>query len=269
MRIIHGIKGEAAALGVEMFEAYAHDCEKELITIRDRGEATGDDMVRITVLLEGFYERLSSLTGIVSRLSSFSGGKLPDEAPEQSRAQAFIDSLRTLAERIAGDQNKKIAFSADIGDLQKLPRRIVQELQGIAIQLVRNAMAHGIELPEERRTLGKEESGALHVSCKDLGDYRFEFMLRDDGRGIVADRLRKAMVDSGYLSREEANGLSDVEIGRKLFEPGVSTAANADRDAGHGIGLDVVRSKVRAMHGYLQVKSRADQFTEFHIRFEV
>jgi signal transduction histidine kinase len=269
MRIIHGIKGEAAALGVEMFEAYAHDCEKELVTIRDRGEATGDDMVRITVLLEGFYERLSSLTGIVSRLSSFSSGKHPDEEPEQSKAQVFVDSLRTLAERIAGDQHKKITFSADIDDLQKLPRRIVQELQGIAIQLVRNAMAHGIELPEERRALGKEESGALHVSCKDLGNYRFEFMLRDDGRGIVADRLRKAMVDSGYLSREEANGLSDVEIGRKLFEPGVSTAAGADRDAGHGIGLDVVHSKVRAMHGYLQVKSRADQFTEFHIRFEV
>ncbi len=268
MRTIHGVKGEAAALGVEMFETYAHDCEKELVAVRDRDEVNGDDMVRITVLLEGFYERLSSLTGIVSRLSSFSGGKGADDE-EESKVRTFADSLRSLTERIAGDQNKKVGFSADVDDLRKVPRRIVRELQSVAIQLVRNAMTHGIEMPDERRESGKSETGSVHISCKDLGDYRFEFVLRDDGRGIVADRLRKVMVDSGRLSREDADALSDVAVARKLFEPGFSTASDADRDAGHGVGLDVVRSKIRSMHGRLTVKSRPDQFTEFHILFEL
>ncbi|MCL2831459.1 MAG: ATP-binding protein [Betaproteobacteria bacterium] len=268
MRVIHGVKGEAAALNVEMIEAYAHDCEKELVAMRDREEVRGEDMVRVTVLLEGFYDRLSSLTDIVTRLSSL-GGKGADEE-EEGRVEAFTDTLRGLAERVAGDQNKRVAFSADIDDLRKLPRRVVQELQGIAIQLVRNALTHGIESPEERRALGKEETGTLHVSCKEVSDFRFEFVLRDDGRGISPARLRNTLVDSGRLKTTEANAMSDTEIARKLFEPGFSTASEAaDRDAGHGVGLDVVRAKIRTMHGYLLVKSRTDLFTEFHIRFEL
>ncbi|MCL1980970.1 MAG: ATP-binding protein [Proteobacteria bacterium] len=267
MRTLHGVKGEAAALGVEMLETYAHVCEKELVAMRDSEEITGENLVRITVLLEGFYERLSSLTDIVSRLTSFSGRNA--DAEEEDRVRIFTGALSTLAERIAGDQHKKISFSADVDDLRKLPLRVVHELQAIAIQLVRNALTHGIESSEERHTLGKEETGALHISCKEIGDYRFEFMLRDDGRGISPARLRETLVNSGHLKREEANAMSDTEIARKLFEPGVSTASDADRDAGHGVGLDVVHAKIRAMHGQLLVKSRTNLFTEFHLQFEL
>ncbi|MDR1647454.1 MAG: Hpt domain-containing protein [Zoogloeaceae bacterium] len=269
LRIVHGIKGEAAVLGVDVLEAYAHECEKEMIAIRESGdEVTGDHMLRITVLLEGFYERYSSLSEIIARFGEVLGNK-GTQIEQAVKTPRIASQIASLAQRIAKDQNKEVEIFCKLEMLETLPGRISQDLQGISIQLVRNALTHGIETPAERAMAHKPEKGKLHLWCERLDNTHYDFVVRDDGRGIVPERLRAHFVKNGQMSQEEAAGLSDHEIVSQLFLPGVSTATTANRDAGHGIGLDVVVEKIKNFNGHLQIKSHADLFTEFHIRFEI
>jgi chemotaxis protein histidine kinase CheA len=265
MRIVHGIKGEAAALNIEMFEGYAHGFERELVGMREKGEVRGEDMVRITVLLDGFYERLASITNIAEKMAGSGGGADADER----YLQTFVGSVQNLASRIADDEQKIVYVVCDLGDIVRLPRRIANELNSITIQLLRNAVKHGIEAPAEREEQGKSASGEIHVECKEVERDEYEFTVRDDGRGISAGKIRKELVQKGLLSEEEANELSVDAVMLRLFEPGFSTALAADRDAGHGVGLDVVAEKIMRLRGHLTLNSKAQAFTEFKIRFSV
>jgi signal transduction histidine kinase len=276
MRIVHGIKGEAAVLGVEVIENYAHDCEKEITAMREsEDQVSSDQILRIAVLLEGFYERHSSLAQIVSRFGEAMGKKPGTEEAGVEDAQRvqqehpFAGHITTLAQRIAMDHEKQVEVSCQLEKLFSLPEPVVQELQNISVQLVRNALSHGIESPGERARLKKPESGALALLCEYLGNGQYNFTVRDDGCGIVPERLRQNFVKTGRISAKEATTMSNKEIARLIFQPGVSTAETADKDAGHGVGLDVVLEKVKAMGGHLLVKSRPNMFTEFHIRFSI
>ncbi|MDR0251208.1 MAG: type IV pili methyl-accepting chemotaxis transducer N-terminal domain-containing protein [Burkholderiales bacterium] len=265
MRIVHGIKGEAAALNIEMFEGYAHGFERELVGMREKGEVRGEDMVRITVLLDGFYERLASITNIAEKMAGSGGGGDADE----KYLKTFVGSVQNLVARITGDERKEAGVVCDLGDIVRLPRRIANELNSITIQLLRNAVKHGIETPAERAAQGKPTSGEIHVECKEVDHDEYEFTVRDDGRGISAGKIRKELVQKGLLSEGEANALSVDAVMLYLFEPGFSTALAADRDAGHGVGLDVVAEKIMRLRGHLTLNSKAQAFTEFKIRFSL
>ncbi|MDR0701369.1 MAG: type IV pili methyl-accepting chemotaxis transducer N-terminal domain-containing protein [Azoarcus sp.] len=290
MRIIHGIKGEAAVLGIDVLENYAHESEQELVAMRESGHGvSGDQILRIAVLLEGFYERYSSLAAIVTRLADALGMKkaepppmdgakddkyaentnsvLQTLTPAEPAQHPFVGHITSLAQRIAADHGKQIEISCQLEGFSSLPPDVTQELQGISIQLVRNALTHGIEIPEERVAHNKPKIGALCIWCKYLGNGDYDFSVRDDGRGIVPERLRNSLVKSGRLSMTEAAALSDTEIAKLIFQPGVSSAAVADKDAGHGVGLDAVMEKVKAIHGRMRVRSSPSMFTEFHVQF--
>jgi signal transduction histidine kinase len=271
MRIVHSIKGEAAALGIDVMESYAHESEKEMVAMRENEEMLGgDQMLRVAVLLEGFFQRHSSLAQIVSRLGNALGKTQPsDGTPETWVAQKhpFADHITALAQRIAADHGKQIEVSCQFERFFSLPKAITKELQDISIQLVRNSLTHGIERPDERITRNKPSTGALSLWCDYLGHGQYTFTVRDDGGGIVPERLRKSFVKKNLLSAEEAATLSDVEVANRIFQPGISTAETPDQDSGHGIGLDAVLEKVKAMGGHMLIKSRPDQFTEFNIQF--
>jgi signal transduction histidine kinase len=273
MRIVHSVKGEAAALGIDVLESYAHECEKEMVAMRENeGGVTGDHMVRISVLLEGFYERYSSLAGIIERFAATLGKAKPVEDKgganiRKEESPAIVQQITSLAQRIAKDQDKQIKIFCQLDRLSTLPVHISQELQSISIQLVRNALTHGIETPAERNAMQKPGEGTLQVWCESWGNAQYDFVVRDDGRGIVPERLRTHLVTSGKMSREEVARLSDKEVVSWLFQPGFSTAESANRDAGHGIGLDIVLEKVKGINGRLMIKSNAGLFTEFRIRF--
>ncbi|MCL2020651.1 MAG: ATP-binding protein [Betaproteobacteria bacterium] len=271
MRLVHGIKGEAAVLGIDMLESYAHDCEKEMIVMRDDENFGGDQMLRVVVLLEGFYQQHSSLAQVVSRLGSALGkahsAEREDAAEDTPRKQPFVDHITALAERIAADHGKQVKVSCQLEKMFSLPNTVTRELQDISVQLVRNALAHGIEAPDKRNAHNKPLIGRLSLRCESLGHGRHSFTVRDDGCGIVPERLRKLFVEKGFMTLEEASALSDKEIATRLFLPGVSTAETPDQDSGHGIGLDVVLEKVKRMGGHMLVRSSPDKFTEFSIQF--
>ena len=269
MRNVHSIKGEAAVLGIDVLESYAHECEKEMVVMREDDSLSGDQMLRVAVLLEGFYQRHSSLAQIVSRLGNSLGKTQPSDDAGQWATQKhpFADHISALAQRIAADHGKQVEVSCQFERFFSLPKSTTKELQDISIQLVRNALTHGIEKPDMRAAHNKPPTGALSLWCEYLGHGQYTFTVRDDGCGIVPERLRENFVKKHIMSADEAVAMSDHDIANRIFHPGISTAETPDQDAGHGIGLDAVLEKVKTMGGHMLVKSRPDQFTEFNIQF--
>jgi chemotaxis protein histidine kinase CheA len=260
-RLIHACKGEAAVLGLEMLETQAHEFERELATLRERGGLEGSDMVALSVALNTLFDRVNMVRNVTERIAGLSAQNTAAVAP------ASHDGLESLATRIASSQKKQVYVSTELGVLDRLPGKVASDLRQIAIQLVRNAVTHGIEVPEERMQLAKPLAGRIYVACQPVADGSFEFVMRDDGRGLSPERIRTALVTAGECSVTEAAAMDEQQLVMRIFEPGFSTAETVDMDAGRGVGMDVVLDKVKALGGKLHLSTRLNEYTEFSIRF--
>ena len=264
-RRVHKLKGEATVHNLTLFETLAHRFETMLSELRDRPNLNGDDLLAIPPHLEDIYSRTAKLRSLAERMSS------KDAHLVQSAASGheFGYMLEALAEKVSANQRKKVRVVADVPDYGALPESKAAMLRDIAIQLVRNAVVHGIEDANERVMSSKTETGSIHVTLKRLDADKFEFAVRDDGRGVIPEHIRESLVKSGRYSRAEANALDERALVMKLFEPGVSTSASIDNDAGRGVGLDVVAEKVKAMGAQIRLGTRANLFTQFKDRKSV
>lgn len=265
LRETHTIKGDAAALGLNGCESSAHAFELEMIRIRDQAQIQGKDMIGLTVRLDEFFEKLNQVRQIMASMGEVTNtATVPNT---QVTATSLIMDMQTLAQRIATDQNKQVKFTGDISALERLPECMIKELRQVTIQLVRNAISHGIELPDERLAQNKSATGLIHLSCKEIQKNQFVWALRDDGRGLDPKRIRPALINSGRYAAGEVEAMDDRCVIMKVFEPGFSTVENAHRDAGHGIGLDLIHEKISAIGGRLHVKTRINNYAEFIMHF--
>jgi chemotaxis protein histidine kinase CheA len=141
-------------------------------------------------------------------------------------------------------------------------------LNNIAIQLIRNAVAHGIETPAERVSAGKPEAGALvlQLGYKDTGD--IELRLRDDGSGLNLARIRERLLQLGWYSAEDLKDVSDSQVMMHIFRPGFSTS-DVNLHAGRGVGLDVVHALVQGLGGHIRLQSTPGAGTEFTVTVPV
>ncbi len=262
-RRVHHLKGEAAAHNLTLFENLAHRFENILSELRDRPSLNGEDLLAIPPHLEDIYSRTAKLRSLAERMTS------KDAHLTQSAASGheFGYMLESLAEKVAVNQKKKVRVTADLPDFGALPEARAMLLRDIAIQLVRNAVVHGIEDANERVMNSKTETGSIQVSLKRLDADKFEFAVRDDGRGIIPEHIRESLVKSGRYSRAEAGALDERTLVMKLFEPGISTSPTVDSDAGRGVGLDVVAEKVKTMGAQIRLGSSPNTFTQFSVTF--
>ncbi len=257
---MHGLKGEAAALGLDMFEALAQQFEGLLAGLRQRGEVSGQDLLGLPLPLDEFLTRINAVRELSRRLADYqSAFTQPDEG-------TLLSGMQRLAQRIAQDQGKAVQLNAELGLLDDLPAPLQQDLQQLTLQLLRNAVVHGIERPEERRGLAKPPMGQIYVALKKVDD-EYELVFRDDGRGLCAQRIRQTLLARGLYTEAQLNELGERQVIMKIFEPGFSTISLAGRDAGHGVGLDVVKAKLLALSARLRIATRVDGFTQFSIRF--
>lgn len=263
-RDVHSLKSEAAALNLEMLEALAHNFEVDLIGLRDRGEVEGADMVKMTVHLDDMFECAATIREFLDRFSGGAGPARAAAAP--TPAQRLSEGWSGLAERIAADQGKRVHLQMQLDALDRAPAETLNALRAIGLQLLRNAVTHGIEPAAERESLGKPGEGAISIRSVEAGARQIELCVRDDGRGIDVARVRAALAASGRYSPAQLEAMSERDAMMKIFEPGVSTAAGADRDAGHGVGMDLVMKQVRAMAGTISMSTLVGGYTEFRIR---
>jgi two-component system chemotaxis sensor kinase CheA len=141
---------------------------------------------------------------------------------------------------------------------ETIDRRIAEHLIEPCLQLVRNAVAHGIEAPEERTALGKPGSGTIALTARKVGN-RLSLTIEDDGAGVDVAAVRARAVAAGLVTPTIADAADDDTLLSLLFVPGFSTRASTDLLAGRGIGLEIARSGIQRMGGAIRLSSRAGE----------
>jgi len=141
----------------------------------------------------------------------------------------------------------------------------LEKLYDPLLHLLRNAFDHGIEPPESRVEQGKRSQGQIEIRAYHQGSQTI-IEVKDDGRGLNLDRIRRKALDLGLLSPEQLAATSTSRLLELLFEPGFSTAPQVSELSGRGVGLDVVRSQLRSLKGTVTVSSEPGQGTTFTLR---
>lgn len=261
-RKVHAFKGDTAMLGLEIFEGLAQNFETQLSNLRSKTSISGEDLLILPFYLEEILQRIAMVKDLMMRLSSYHDAFNP-----AIESESFVDNLERLMTRIANDHGKKVKLVSDLRLLTDLPQNIRKELKEIAVQLLRNAIAHGIEPVDERVKKGKQPSGNIHIALHTTPEGAYEFSMLDDGHGLVPEHIKRELLRKGKYSMAQLAEFSDKQILMKIFEPGFTTATKADRHSGHGVGLDVVQQKIEQIGAKLRISTRENMFTQFSILF--
>jgi len=163
-------------------------------------------------------------------------------------------------------QKKGIKVSLDItGGEIELDKWILEEINDPLIHLIRNAVDHGIEPPEERAAIGKEENGTISLSVTQKGNH-VVIAITDNGGGINSERLKEIVLQKGLVESEKLNKLSDQEILQFIFLPGFSTIKKVSDISGRGVGMDVVKTNLKKINGMIDVVTEPGKGTTFSMK---
>ena len=175
----------------------------------------------------------------------------------------LVQRLTQMTRSLAGELDKTCEAKVDLGELVVLPAtaRIVGE---ILLHAVRNALDHGIESATDREAAGKDPSGTLEIAAYPVGD-RLVVTVRDDGRGVDVEKVRRLAVERGVMPPEDAEDASSAQLLDLLFHPGFSTASSVTLVSGRGIGMDVIRSLAEDHGGSVVITSTPGRGTELTI----
>ncbi|HXP24011.1 MAG TPA: response regulator [Candidatus Sulfotelmatobacter sp.] len=217
-------------------------------------------------------EVLSQLEAFISRvegdIDEFS--KLAHHLQDEITAARMvpIGTLYSLLSRAVRDAAKSAQKQVELdfsGSETELDNNIIQQISDPLVHLVRNSVAHGIELPAGRVAAGKPGQGRVMLRAYHRGNHIY-MEVEDDGRGIDYARVRQSAIECGLVSTETADRLTERDLREMLFHPGFSTASVKTELAGRGVGLDVVRSNLNALNGEIEVQSVSGQGTKFVLK---
>ncbi|SFG07243.1 two-component system, chemotaxis family, sensor kinase CheA [Halopelagius inordinatus] len=178
-----------------------------------------------------------------------------------------FDKFPRMVRDIAREQDKRVRFKVEGEDIE-LDRTILDEISDPLMHVLRNAVDHGIEMPDERESAGKSRTGTIELSARRQHDTVI-VTVEDDGGGIDADAVRDKAVSKGLATRDELNELPDEEIYDYVFHPGFSTNDEITDVSGRGVGMDVVKTTVESLDGSVDVTSTEGEGSKFTIRLPV
>lgn len=213
-------------------------------------------------------QELVSVTG-VSSLESLSGlGKIVRDLQEMSLALRMVPIAATFQKmnRVVRDVAKKIGKQINFvteGDETELDKSVVDQISDPLIHMVRNAVDHGVETPEERVQAGKPPTGVVKLRAFQQGGNIY-IELSDDGKGLNHEKILAKAIERNIILADAT--LSESEIGNLIFQPGFSTAEKVTDVSGRGVGMDVVRRNVEALQGSVTVKSVPGQGSTISVR---
>ncbi len=165
---------------------------------------------------------------------------------------------------ITKELNKEINLTIE-GEETELDRTVIDEIGDPIMHLLRNSLDHGVEMPDDRVAKGKPRVGEVGLIARHEGN-NVVIMVTDDGAGIDADKIRRKAVEKGLYTQEEVDKLDDADAVRIIFLPGFSTAEKISDISGRGVGMDVVRSKIEALSGHVDVETHVNEGSVFKIK---
>lgn len=226
---------------------------EELVIDRGRLEQISNDLNNAE--LHETVERMSRISGDLQNII-LNMRMVPVE-------QVF-NRFPRMVRQLARDLNKKINLEI-IGAETELDRTVIDEIGDPLVHLIRNALDHGIETPEERIAKGKPEEGTVVLKAYHSGNHVF-IEIEDDGAGINRDKVLKKAIERGVVTAEAGANMTDKQVYELILASGFSTADKISDVSGRGVGLDVVKSTIESLSGSVSIESRFGHGSIFSIQ---
>jgi len=232
----------------------------ELITDRNR-------MYQLRRELEALYRGSAQVEALSDTIIHV--GRITDmlQSEVMSIRMLPISNVFNKFPRLVRDLARKANKQIDLvirGEDTELDRSVIEVISDPLIHLIRNAVDHGIESPQERRAAGKPERGVILLTARHEQG-RIYITVEDDGRGIDVHRVKAKAVEKGQLTQAEADSMSDDEAIELIFVSGLSTARAISDVSGRGVGMDIVRANIEQLNGNIQVETWPGKGTQFTI----
>ncbi len=222
-------------LGIQVETA---DARAVLLGVRRSLGADGEEAADIVVSMEEGLKAISTM-------------------PVRTVIEPLRRAIRDLC-KATGKEAKLSVAGAEVS----LDRRVLEQLRGPLVHLVRNAVDHGLEMPDVREAAGKHREGSLTIRVEQQGNMLF-VEVADDGAGLDVEQIREATLRRALVPAEELANLSVTQLHQLIFRPGFSTRTEATEYSGRGVGLDVVRNQIQALQGHVEVQSVSGQGARF------
>ncbi len=206
-------------------------------------------------LMESFDETTSHLARVTDDLQ---------EGIMRSRMlpiRSVFTRLPRLVRDVASKGGKRVELLTS-GEETEFDRSVIEEISDPLVHILRNAVDHGIETPEERAAAGKPEHGTIWLTAWNQ-EASIYLSIRDDGRGIDTNALRRKAIERGVVTREAAEGASEEAVLQYIFFAGLSTAKSVSDVSGRGVGMDIVRTNIERVNGRIEVRSSPGKGSEF------
>lgn len=286
-RIMHSLKGEASALNLHSFTAIASNFEEKLKGLQSKGKLSGNDFLPLTIHLDELLNLSNTIEALGRRInqnvpaSPVTAPATPSQASADADTQVYAPTLtaspvasqavsgmnefyQQFADNIAVRQNKQVTLKATGFNEITLPHQMETTIKEIVIQLIRNAVVHGIEPADERVQKGKSAQGHIALNLLELAE-SYKLTIEDDGQGINYQAIANKAIQMGYAADDVATWSKQKLIGL-LFKSGFSTKEQSDEDAGRGVGMDIIKEHVQSLNAHIGVDTKEGQSTRFTIK---
>ena len=263
---------------VNLWEEWNRDASvNRLVNILEPGTQNGE-LKQIQNFQHRAQQRLERLGTLVNRLRNTADEDTARLEIVVGELEEGIRSLRLLplstifnifprmVRDLAKQQSKEVNLVIEGGDT-KADKRILEEMKDPLMHMLRNAIDHGIETPQEREMLGKPRTATIRLrGSQTASSIKIEIV--DDGRGLDAESIKRTALRRGVCREEELAKMTNAQIQSLIFAPGFSTRTTITEISGRGVGLDVVRANVERLKGSIQVESLPGAGCEFSIRLD-
>lgn len=284
-RLLHTLEGESGAFSVHGLRLSAREAQEKLEPLRsDKSSVSSQILMDFRASIRALQSSFDQIKEDNSEL--FSALDISaDQTSERSTSDSHIEFYRKLAssgvpaemielfeyeflrraptsyikhfsevcQLIAGKQGKKVEFIESIDPRLRMHIAAYEDLFSVMVHAFRNAMDHGLELPEERKAAGKNESGVVRVAMSWTNENHIRITVEDDGRGISPELVRQKVAEKGLKFNVD---VSDDQLMQAIFLPGFSSRDEAGEFSGRGVGMDAIKDEVTNLGGRVYVESR-------------
>jgi signal transduction histidine kinase/HAMP domain-containing protein len=304
-RSIHLLKGNASMIHLSYFEKLASDLEDKIAAVRTGKTISGEEFLPITSGLASIVDQVNMTRDLVQRLIAMQTTFAKKEpAGKKAEPNEFSQTVSSLVDQVAMNREliqRLVAMQSTFGRKQKvgsrfeqladfartiaernekqvdvvleislngedIPSDLIDPIQNILTQFIRNAVTHGIESPKERLAKMKPPVGKLRISASRSNDKSLCFSVWDDGKGLNSQEIKERAVKLAYASTDTIQHWTNEELKELLFRSGFTTLDYPTRDGGRGVGLDAVRDLATQIGGSVAVNTEQDIYCEFRLR---
>lgn len=261
-RVAHKLKGEATVVGLGNLSHLITGLEDSLERLQGQKKLHRAHL-RVVVLQ---LKKIVKVCELVRKRSIHIRKRAPvTRVPTVSKASGVMATLHILAQNVGRSCGKRVSLNLQKFDISEVPPKMQIKIQDIVIQLIRNAITHGIELPEHRERIGKMVEGCVWVITK-RSKNSFLVAVRDNGHGIDLEAIRKRLVLKYNYDVPKVAKMPKEVLVQSLFLPGFTTLTDRQQHAGRGVGLDLVRDHAKSLGGRVEVSYKENQFTQFIVQ---